>query len=73
MALPTTAYAVGALAAIAIINVFVLHCFGGCAITSLLRGGQVACANTNYRDNIGGVDMESRLAYAPIDVRNDII
>lgn len=70
MARSTTAYAVGALAAIATVNVFVLHWFGGCAITSLLRGGQVACAHTNYRDNIGSVDMESRLAYPPIDVSN---
>ncbi|KAH8069170.1 hypothetical protein JL720_12078 [Aureococcus anophagefferens] len=45
-----------------------LHCFGGCVARSLLSGRRLECSRYSFRDNIGGRDFESDLAYEPIDV-----
>ena len=69
MAPPTWAvYAVGAIAATAVFNMVALHCFGGCVARSLLSGRRLECSRYSFRDNIGGRDFESDLAYEPIDV-----
>lgn len=56
-------YGLGLVVATITVNLSLWHWLGGCAL-DFLRGGKC----TNYRDNIGAVDMEWRLAFEPIDV-----
>jgi len=62
-----TPYVLGAVAATVTVNMVLLRCFA-CPVQSMLRGGRLACSATDFGDNIGGVDLESRLSYDAIDV-----